>query len=55
MESKMTLTGEKIKYGKKTFWISSKMTKKGIRFYFYSMGRYFPISTSEINKNICLD
>jgi len=55
MTTTMTPTGEKVKYGKKTFLINSKMTKKGVRFYMYSMGRYFPISRSEINLNICLD
>ncbi len=55
MTTTMTPTGEKVKYGKKTFSINSKMTKKGVRFYMYSMGRYFPISRSEINLNICLD
>ena len=52
----MTKTGEQIKYENgNTFHIYSKMTKKGIRYYRYSRGRFFPISRIEINQRIVLN
>ena len=46
-------TGEEVKYeNEKTFNIYSKMTKKGLRYYRYSRGRFFPISKNEINERI---
>jgi len=48
-------TREEIKYENgKTFNIYSKMTKKGLRYYRYSLGRFFPISKNEINERINL-
>ena len=55
MTNNMHKTGEQIKYENgNTFYIYSKMTKKGIRYYRYSMGRFFPISRTEINERIHL-
>lgn len=46
-------TGEQLKYENgKVFNIYSKMTAKGIRYYRWSMGRFFPISKNEINEKI---
>ena len=53
MTTEMKSTGEQIKYENgKTFHIYSKMTAKGIRFYKWSSGRFFPISKNEINERI---
>jgi len=50
-----TKTGEQIKYENgKVFSIYSKMTKSGVRYYRWSMGRYFPVSKDIINELICL-
>jgi hypothetical protein len=56
MTTEMKFTGNLIKYenGKK-FGIHIKMTKKGVRYYRYSFGRFFPISQLEINKYIILN
>jgi hypothetical protein len=56
MNTEMKFTGNLIKYenGKK-FGIHTKMTKKGVRYYRYSFGRFFPISQLEINKYIILN
>ena len=56
MNNNMTKTGEQIKYENgNTFYIYSKMTKKGVRYYRYSMGRFFPISRIEIDQRIVLN
>jgi hypothetical protein len=58
MNNEMNATGELIKFpNRNVFAIYSKMTKKGIRYYFYSrmQMRYFPISKDEINKYILLE
>jgi|19_taG_2_1085344.scaffolds.fasta_scaffold28472_3 hypothetical protein len=56
MNNNMTKTGEQIKYENgNTFYIYSKMTKKGLRHYRYSMGRFFPISRIEIDQRIVLN
>ena len=58
MNNEMNFTGEQIKYPNgKVFGIYTKMTKKGIRYYFYSrmQMRYFPISRNEINQYILLE
>jgi len=48
-------TGEQVKYENgRVFKIYSKMTKKGLRYYRYSKGRFFPISKNEINEKICI-
>mgnify|MGYP001184439496 CR=1 len=48
-------TGEQVKYENgKTFNIYSKITKKGVRYYRFSLGRFFPISKNEINERINL-
>lgn len=53
MTTEFKSTGEQVKYENgKVFNISSKMTVKGIRYYRWSMGRYFPISRNEINERI---
>ena len=54
----MKNTGQKIKFENgRTFGIYSKMTKKGLRYYFYSgmQMRFFPISEFDINKYILLE
>jgi len=49
-------TGEQIKYENgKVFNIYSKMTAKGIRYYKWKTGRFFPISKNEINDRIFLN
>lgn len=56
MITEMNFTGQIVKYENgKTFGIHTKMTKKGIRYYRYSSGRFFPISQLEINTYILLD
>jgi hypothetical protein len=56
MKTEMKFTGNVIKYENgKQFGIHTKMTKKGIRYYRYSFGRFFPISQLEINKYIILN
>jgi hypothetical protein len=56
MTTQMKFTGEIIKYENgKTFGIHTKMTKSGLRYYRYSLGRFFPISQTEINKYIVLE
>lgn len=58
MKTEMTFTNQIIKFenGKK-FAIYSKLTKKGIRFYYFSkmQFRFFPISEFDLNKYICLE
>ena len=56
MTNKMQLTGEVIKFenGRK-FSISKKMTKSGVRFYYWASGRYLPISKDRINQYIFLN
>jgi hypothetical protein len=50
----MKSTNEFIKFenGKK-FRIYTKMTKKGIRYYYATLSRKIPISRNEINERIC--
>jgi hypothetical protein len=56
MTTQMKFTGEIIKYENgKTFGIHTKMTKSGLRYYRYSLGRFFPISQTEINKYLVLE
>lgn len=55
MNTEMTFTGIKIKYENgKVFGVHTKMTKKGLRYYRWSSGRFFPISQNEINNYIVL-
>lgn len=55
MTSEMKPTGQQIKYENgKVFNIYSKMTKKGVRYYRWSLGRFFPISEMEINNYILI-
>lgn len=57
MKTEMTPTGEQIKFENgKVFSIYSKMTKQGLRFYWFSRNqfRFFPISKNEINNLIVL-
>jgi hypothetical protein len=43
-------TGKKIRYENgNEFWIYSKMTKKGVRYYRWSF-RFFPISENDFNQ-----
>jgi hypothetical protein len=53
MKNEMKFTGQIIKFenGRKNG-IYSKLTKKGVRFYRWSCGRFFPISELMINKYI---
>jgi len=52
----MTPTGEQIKYENgKTFFVYSKITKFGLRYYRWSSGRFFPISKNEINERILIE
>jgi hypothetical protein len=58
MNEEMKATAEQIKYPNgRVFSIYTKMTKKGVRYYFYSrmQMRYFPISRNEINQYILLE
>ena len=44
-------TGKRIKYENgNEFRIYSKITKRGIRYYRYSSGRFFPVSKSVVNN-----
>lgn len=55
MKTEMQLTNQRIKFENgKVFAIFSKLTKSGIRYFYYSRMsmRYFPISESNINKYI---
>ena len=53
MTTQYTLTGEKLKFENGyTCLVSSKMTKKGLRYFRFSLGRYFPLSKQTINDNI---
>jgi hypothetical protein len=56
MTTEMTFTGIKIKYENgKVFGIYTKMAKNGLRYYRWSLGRFFPISQNEINQRILLE
>jgi hypothetical protein len=58
MKTEMNFTGQKIKFENgKVFAIFSKLTKAGVRYFYYSrmQMRYFPISELNINKYICLE
>lgn len=58
MSTEMNFTGQKIKFENgKVFGIYNKMTKTGVRYFYYSrmQMRYFPISQSNINKYICFE
>jgi hypothetical protein len=56
MQTEMTFTGIRIKYENgKVFGIHTKMTKKGLRYYRWSFGRFFPISQLQINQYILLE
>ena len=56
MTNPYTPTGERVDYGKgKIFYVCSRMTKRGVRYYTYFRGRYYPISKAEINKRILLE
>ena len=51
----MSETGTQIKFGNgKIFNIYAKLTKNGVRFYYFSrmQNRYFPISKNDINEYI---
>jgi hypothetical protein len=53
----MSETGTQIKFGNgKIFNIYAKLTKNGVRFYYFSrmQNRYFPISKNDINEYILL-
>lgn len=48
-------TGERIKFENgREFSIAKKMTKNGLRFYYWASGRYLPISRDRINNLICI-
>jgi hypothetical protein len=48
-------TGQRIRFDNgRMFSIYSKVTKKGIRFYYATRERMFPISTANINQYIYL-
>lgn len=48
-------TSEQVKLSNgKVRTVYSKMTKKGNRFFTYSLGRWFPISKQNINESILL-
>ena len=56
MQTEMTFTGIKIKYENgKVFGIYTKMAKNGLRYYRWSLGRFFPISQNDINQYILLE
>jgi hypothetical protein len=58
MNEEMNLTAEQIKFTNgRVFSIYTKMTKKGVRYYYYSrmQMRFFPISRTEINQYILLE
>lgn len=51
----MNYTGINIKFENgNVFGIYTKMTKTGLRYYKYFMGRFLPTNQSEINKYICI-
>ena len=53
MNNTMTSTGEQIRYENgRVCNIYSKSTKSGVRYYRWSLGRFFPISKTEINERI---
>jgi hypothetical protein len=53
MTTEMNYTGINIKYENgNVFGIHTKMTKKGLRYYKYFRGRYYPVSQMEINNRI---
>jgi hypothetical protein len=56
MNTEIKFTEQKIQFAnKKVFGIYSRMTTKGIRFYYWASGRFLPISKSDINTYILLD
>ena len=54
--TKKVSTGEFVKFKKNgsKHGIYSQVTKKGLRYYYFSYGRYMPISKDNINKYIDL-
>jgi hypothetical protein len=53
MTTEMNYTGINIKYENgNVFGIHTKMTKKGLRYYKYFRGRFYPVSQMEINNRI---
>jgi hypothetical protein len=55
LPNEKTATGEKITFENgRTFSIYHSMTKRGVRFYYWSYGRFMPISKDDINKYISL-
>lgn len=52
----MNFTGQIIKFENgRTFGVHTKMTKNGLRHYYYSRGRFFPLSEMKLNKYIHIE
>lgn len=55
MKNEFNRTGEQVTFGNgKIFNVYSKMTKRGLRYYWYSSGRMLPISKERINESIII-
>ena len=55
LPTEKTATGETITFENgKSFNVYKSMTKKGVRFYYWSYGRFFPLSKFDLNKYISL-
>jgi len=55
LPNEKTATGEVITFDNgRSFKIYTSMTKRGARFYYWSYGRFLPISQFDINKYITL-